>query len=184
MNEVEWLSKIAGQIAKSVGGDYLAVLAAEQRWKTELLHEIKSASLPIWDRRRGVERPARSTDPECVAGDDYPLRLATVDAWLDANAPAVTVRFARGAPSGPAVPSPTLGETVQVRQDRRLSDLRRRGANIVRHGKGWRMSGVRGALADLVLAEQADRRPRSRSHGEVKRDLQAAAEREEKATSK
>lgn len=68
-------------------------------------------------------------------------------------------------------------EPPEARQDRRLFRLRELGANFVPHGEGWRVSGRRGALADLIKEEKAAGRPMS-DKTDIRKDLKAAAERE------
>lgn len=82
--------------------------------------------------------------------------------------------------SAPAVAQPEAvpdgkPEAAEARQDRRLLELRSMGADFVPHGKGWRVTGKRGALAALVEREAG--RPMGTKDG-VRKDLQRAVQRE------
>lgn len=159
------------------------------------------SAVGLWGNRVMGEKPFLEFDRimrRPTAGMDLPDKITPADfvawckskgidtGWLSAVAAPVEPVAAPSA-SAPAVASPepvaASVETVPVakaegaekRQDRRLVELRRMGADFVPHGDGWRATGERGALAKLVRRETG--KPMGTKDG-VRQDLRAAVQRE------
>lgn len=114
-------------------------------------------------------RESKRTPPASAAPADCPAAAATTaarEAPTSASAPAG--RLPEAVPDGKP-------EAAEARQDRRLLELRSMGADFVPHGKGWRVTGKRGALAALVKREAGQ--PMDTKDG-VRKDLQRAVQRE------
>lgn len=114
---------------------------------------ITPAAFGAWLRSRGLEPSAK------------------VRAWL------ATLPAAAPQPAPVAQPAPTVGDAITRRQDARLARLRALGADYVLP-EG--VKGRRGAFKALCEAERAEGRAPYDTHA-VRKDLQAAAEREAEA---
>ena len=108
-----------------------------------------------------VEDAARLFGPEVVA-EPAVRPSASTPAGADPETVAV-----------PAEPGEV--EATEVRQDRRLAWLRGRGGDFVPHGDGWRVTGPKGVLAELVRHEHG--KPMNTKDG-VRKDLMKAVQRE------